>query len=76
MVINKKYQVTIPKEVIEKIKLKAGDIVEIEAVDNSTIVIKRKISEDALKLLIGEKPAFGHHIPVEDIENAAEEALH
>ncbi len=74
--ISRKYQITIPKDVRDKIKLKAGEIVEVEAVDNSTIIVKRKTVRDPLNYLIGKKPAFKKSIPMEEVESAAEEALH
>lgn len=74
--VSRKYQITIPKDVRDKIKIKAGEIVEVEAVDSSTIVIKRKILSDPLKHLIRKKPAFKKPIPVEEVESAAEETLY
>ncbi|RLF22352.1 MAG: AbrB family transcriptional regulator [Thermoprotei archaeon] len=70
--VTEKYQVTIPKDVRERIGLNPGEIVEVSALDENTIIIKRLRAREPLKLLIGEKPLFDRHIPVEEVEEAAE----
>ena len=71
--VTEKYQVTIPKDVRNKIGLNPGEIVEVSVLDENTIVIKRFRIKEPLKLLIGDKPLFNRHIPVEEVEEAAEE---
>ncbi|RLE61645.1 MAG: AbrB family transcriptional regulator [Thermoprotei archaeon] len=71
--VTEKYQVTIPKDVRNKIGLNPGEIVEVSVLDENTIVIKRFRIKEPLKLLIGDKALFNRHIPVEEVEEAAEE---
>ena len=73
--VTEKYQVTIPKDVREKVDITPGEIVEVVPVDDSTIMIKRMRVKDPLKLLISEK-MMERHIGVEDVEEAAEEGVY
>ena len=71
--VTEKYQITIPKDVRDRIKLNPGEIVEVSALDENTIIIKRFRVKEPLRLLIGDKPLFSRHIPIEEVEEAAEE---
>lgn len=71
--VTEKYQVTIPKSIREKIGLKPGEIIIVEAKGRDEIRLKRfsKI-ENPLKILIGKK-MFDKHIPIEELEERMEE---
>ncbi|MCY0882417.1 AbrB/MazE/SpoVT family DNA-binding domain-containing protein [Acidianus infernus] len=71
--ITEKYQVTIPKEVREKIGLKPGEEVEVIPLNDNEILVKRKVEKikNPLQILLakeGEK-----EIPPEKIDELAEE---
>lgn len=70
--VTRKFQITIPKEVREKVKVRPGEIVNIESLSEEEIIIRRfpKI-EDPLRVLIGKKVS-DRHIPVEEFEEKAE----
>jgi len=72
--VTNKYQVTIPKEVRKQTGIQPGEIVTIEALNESEIIIRRfpKV-KDPLRILIENKPLFKEHIPLEKIEEKAEE---
>jgi len=74
--VTEKFQVTIPRDVREKIGLKPGEVVEVEAIDNETIILKRDVERDPLRYLIGEKPLFKREIRVEEVEEAAESGVY
>lgn len=72
--VTRKYQVTIPKEVREQVEIRAGEVVMVEPLDKTKIVIKRFPKEkDPLSILVGRKQAFKDHIPVGEIEERLEE---
>ena len=70
--VTAKYQVTIPKQVREKVGVKPGEVVSIEAISQGEIRLKRFASvADPLKVLIGGKgPRRG--VPVESLEERIE----
>lgn len=72
--VTAKYQITIPKEVRKQTGVQPGEIVTVEALNEFEIIIKRfpKV-KDPLKILIENKPLFKEHIPIEKIEEKAEE---
>ncbi|MCD6572510.1 MAG: AbrB/MazE/SpoVT family DNA-binding domain-containing protein [Thermoplasmata archaeon] len=71
--VTEKYQVTIPKKIREKIGLKPGEIVIVEAKSRDEIRLKRfGRVKDPLKILIG-KRRFVKHIPIEELEERMEE---
>ncbi|PSO05460.1 AbrB family transcriptional regulator [Candidatus Marsarchaeota G2 archaeon ECH_B_SAG-G16] len=53
----KKFQVTIPKHVREKINLKPGEELEVFALNDNEILLKRKIKKvkNPLEILIGKQ---------------------
>ncbi|AHC51951.1 AbrB family transcriptional regulator [Sulfolobus acidocaldarius SUSAZ] len=53
--VTEKFQVTIPKEVREKINLKPGEEVEVIVINDNEIVVRRKVAKvkDPLSILIG-----------------------
>jgi len=70
--VTSKFQLTIPKEVREKVGLRPGEIVIIESVDENNILIRRvRRVKDPLRFLIGEKP-YPRHIPIEELERKIE----
>jgi len=70
--VTSKFQLTIPKEIREKIGLRPGEIVIIESIDENNILIRRlRRVKDPLRFLIGEKP-YPRHIPIEELEEKAE----
>ena len=73
--ITGKYQITIPKDVRELINIVPGEIVEVKALDEYTIIVKRVGVKDPLSHLIG-KRRFDRHISVDEVEEAAEEGVH
>lgn len=73
--ITEKYQITIPKDVRDLVNIVPGDIVEVEALDEHTIIVKRVGVKDLLSHLIG-KHKFDRHISVDEVEKAAEESVH
>lgn len=70
--VTSKFQVTIPKEVREKVEVKPGEIVSVESVSDEEILIRRfRKVKKPLKVLVG-KIASERHIPVEEFEEKAE----
>ena len=70
--VTSKFQVTIPREVREKVGIRPGEVVSVESISAEEIVVKRfRRLKDPLKVLIG-KTASTRHIPVEEIEERAE----
>lgn len=70
--VTSKFQVTIPKEVREKVGIRAGEIVIVESVSDEEIVVRRfRRVKDPLKILIGKTPSL-RHVPVEELEEKAE----
>jgi len=70
--VTSKFQLTIPKEVKEKVGLRPGEIVTVESIDENNISIRRLGRvKDPLRFLIGEKP-YPRHIPIEELEEKAE----
>ena len=56
--VTAKYQVTIPKQVRERVGVRPGEVVSIEAISEGEIRLKRFASvADPLKVLIGGKGA-------------------
>ncbi len=71
--VTEKYQITIPKKVREKIGLKPGEIIIVEAKGRNEIRLKRfEGVKEPLKILIG-KRRFDKHIEVEELEERMEE---
>ncbi|MEM3726620.1 MAG: AbrB/MazE/SpoVT family DNA-binding domain-containing protein [Candidatus Bathyarchaeia archaeon] len=70
--ITSKFQITIPKEVREKVKVKPGEIVNVESVSDEEIVIRRfRRIKEPLKVLVG-KTVSNRHVPIEELEEKAE----
>ncbi|MGB9714776.1 MAG: AbrB/MazE/SpoVT family DNA-binding domain-containing protein [Candidatus Bathyarchaeales archaeon] len=70
--ITSKFQITIPKEVREKIKVKPGEIVNVESISDEEIIIRRfKRIKEPLKVLVG-KTASNRHVTIEELEEKAE----
>ncbi|MCG3109302.1 hypothetical protein L3N51_01592 [Metallosphaera sp. J1] len=70
--VTDKFQVTIPREVRERIGIKPGEEVEVQVLNDNEILIKRKVKrvKDPLPLLIGEDS--GVEIPPEKVDELAE----
>ena len=70
--VTSKFQVTIPKEVREKVGVRPGEVVSVESVSDEEIVIRRfRRVKDPLKVLVGKTPSV-RHVPVEEFEEKAE----
>lgn len=70
--VTSKFQITIPREVREKVDIRPGEVVSVESISAEEIVVKRfRRLKDPLKVLIG-KTVSTRHIPVEEIEEHAE----
>jgi AbrB family looped-hinge helix DNA binding protein len=70
--VTSKYQVTIPKEVREKVGVKAGEVVSVEALSQAEIRLRRFPSvSNPLEVLIGRK-RFSRTVPVEELEERIE----
>ena len=70
--VTSKFQVTIPKEVREKVGVRPGEVVSVESVSDEEIIIRRfRRVKDPLKVLVGEPPSV-RHVPVEELEEEAE----
>jgi AbrB family looped-hinge helix DNA binding protein len=70
--ITEKYQVTIPKEIREKVRVSPGEVISIEAISKDEIRLKRfpRVT-DPLDVLIGKK-LFKRHVPIEELEERIE----
>ncbi|TLY10576.1 MAG: AbrB/MazE/SpoVT family DNA-binding domain-containing protein [Thaumarchaeota archaeon] len=70
--VTAKFQVTIPRKVREKVAVKPGEVVSIEAVSQSEIRLRRFASiADPLQVLIGMK-ASRRGVRVESLEEKIE----
>ena len=70
--VTSKFQLTIPKEIRDKVGLRPGEIVIIESIDENNILIRRlRRVKDPPRFLIGKKP-YPRHIPIEELEEKAE----
>jgi AbrB family transcriptional regulator (stage V sporulation protein T) len=70
--VTSKFQVTIPKEVREKVGIRPGEIVMVEGISEEEILVRRfRRVKDPLKVLVGTVPS-ARHIPVEKLEEKAE----
>ncbi len=70
--VTDKYQVTIPQEVREKLGVKPGEVVTVEALSDDEIVLRRYPRvDDPLAVLIGER-RLRRAVPVEEVEENAE----
>ena len=70
--VTDKFQVTIPKQIREKIGLKPGEVIVVESLSEEEILLKRfRRVKAPLKVLIGEK-SLSYHIMVEELEEKVE----
>jgi len=70
--VTDKYQVTIPKDVREKLGLKPGEEVILESDSRDRIIVKRfRSTKDPLSVLIGKKP-YHRHVPIRELEEKIE----
>ena len=72
--VTAKYQVTIPKEVREKIDVRPGEMVSMEVISQDEIVLRRypKVT-DPLKMLIGDRVSPRRRVvPIEELEERIE----
>lgn len=70
--VTSKFQVTIPKEVREKVGVRPGEVVSVESVGEDEIVVRRfRRVKDPLRVLVG-KARSVRHVPVEELEEGAE----
>ncbi len=67
-----RFQVTILKDVREKLGLRPGDEVTVEIGAEGRIVMKRFARlGDPMKVLVGKKP-YHRHVPIEELEENLE----
>jgi AbrB family looped-hinge helix DNA binding protein len=72
--VTAKYQVTIPKEIREKVDVRPGEMVSMEVVSQDEIVLRRypKV-KDPLKTLIGDRASPRRRaVPIEELEEHIE----
>ena len=70
--VTEKFQVTIPKDVREKIGLKPGEVLLVEPASDEELTIRRfRVVKDPLRILVGERK-FKRHVPIEELEKRAE----
>ncbi len=70
--VTSKYQVTIPLAVREKVEVRPGEVVSVEAISKDEIVVRRYPGVgDPLLTLIGKKASI-RAIPIEKVEELAE----
>ncbi|MHB8565768.1 MAG: AbrB/MazE/SpoVT family DNA-binding domain-containing protein [Nitrososphaerales archaeon] len=70
--VTRKYQITIPKDVREKVDMRPGEIVTIESVSESEILVKRHPStREPLRILIGTTP-LGRSVSIVELEQKIE----
>jgi len=70
--VTAKYQVTIPREVREKVGVKPGEMVSMEVVSQDEIVLRRYSTvKDPLKTLIG-KRLSRRAVSIEELEERIE----
>lgn len=71
--ITSKFQLTVPKEVREKVGLRAGEIVEVKSVGEGEIVVRRlgRSTKNPLERLVG-KTQFHRHVPIDELEGKVE----
>ncbi|MEM1646280.1 MAG: AbrB/MazE/SpoVT family DNA-binding domain-containing protein [Ignisphaera sp.] len=71
--VTAKFQVTIPKEVREKINLKPNEELEVIVLNDNEILLRRKVKrvKDPLEVLIGKGEAK-EEIPPEKVDELAE----
>jgi looped-hinge helix DNA binding domain, AbrB family len=70
--VTEKFQVTIPEEVRKRVGLKPGEEVEVQAINDNEILIKRKSRKlkIPLSILIGDQTDL--EIPPEKVDEFAE----
>lgn len=71
--VTKKYQITIPEDVRKKIGLRPDEEVEVIALNDNEILIRRKVRriKDPLSILFG--PQSDVEIPPEKVDELGEE---
>jgi len=70
--VTAKYQVTIPREVREKVGLRSGELVGVEPTRGGSILVKRFAeTRNPLVNLIGKRYS-SRHIPIKQLEEAIE----
>jgi AbrB family looped-hinge helix DNA binding protein len=67
--VTDKHQLTVPKEVREKVGMRAGEEVIVEARERGEIVIRRlKRVKQPLEILVGKKPVFERPVAIDELE--------
>jgi AbrB family looped-hinge helix DNA binding protein len=71
--VTARFQITIPREVREKVEVKPGEMVFVDALSSDEIRVSRyPRASDPLETLIGTKPAPRRRIPVEELNELME----
>ncbi len=71
--VTSKFQITLPADVRNRVPFRPGEVVEVEAEDDQSVVVRRvrKVA-NPLDHLIGRKPWFPKSIPPEQVDEWAE----
>jgi len=70
--VTSKFQITIPKEIREKVGVRPGEIVSVESAGEDKIIVRRfRRVKDPLKVLVGKTPS-ARRVSVEELEEEAE----
>ena len=71
--VTEKFQVTIPKNVRDKIGLKPGEVMIVESAGDNEVRLKRfRVVKDPIQILVGKRKIFHKQIPIEDLEKRIE----
>jgi AbrB family looped-hinge helix DNA binding protein len=72
--LSEKYQVTIPKEIRQKVHVSPGEVVSIEAISGDEIRLKRfPLVQNPVDILIGKKKQnYKRGITIEELEEKVE----
>lgn len=67
--VTSKFQVTLPAVVREKVGIRAGELVEVEAKDPDTVIIRRRSKmKDPMKFFSPKRPLLKRHIPPDELD--------
>ncbi len=71
--ITSKYQVTLPAEVRAKLSMRPGEMVEVEAVDSQTVILRGpEKMKDPMSYFRRKKPLLDRHIPPGELDELME----
>jgi len=71
--VTSKFQITLPADVREQVPFRPGEVVEVEAARNQTVVVRRvRKVKNPLDHLIGRKPWFSKSLSPERVDDLSE----